>query len=402
MFGLAKKDATLLLVVVGLTLLAPFILNPFPTDSAMAQFNAGYPDLMQRFVIFGIFAIGFNILFGLTGYLSFGHAAFLGVGSYSAVWMFKLLSMNVIPAIALSVVVAGLFSLLIGYVSLRRSGIYFSILTLAFAQMSFNLAYSVLTPITNGETGLQLTLNDPRVLGISQTADGSIPVTGLFGLEMRSTYTMDVGAWAFQFNVGYYLCAVALLVAFYLAIRIFRSPFGLMLRAVKSNQQRMNYTGLNTRPYTLAAFVISGMYAGLAGGLMASMDPLAGAERMQWTASGEVVLMTILGGAGTLIGPVLGAGFIKYFENIFSKINDNVLHGWFSFMPDGLENFVITIIHPFIGKGWHLTLGLLFMMVVIFLPGGLVEGGQRIATLFKRGKKDDDGADTSKVTTPAE
>ncbi|MDG1083628.1 MAG: branched-chain amino acid ABC transporter permease [Planktotalea sp.] len=402
MFGLAKKDATLLLVVVGLTLLAPFILNPFPTDSAMAQFNAGYPDLMQRFVIFGIFAIGFNILFGLTGYLSFGHAAFLGVGSYSAVWMFKLLSMNVIPAIALSVVVAGLFSLLIGYVSLRRSGIYFSILTLAFAQMSFNLAYSVLTPITNGETGLQLTLNDPRVLGISQTADGSIPVTGLFGLEMRSTYTMDVGAWAFQFNVGYYLCAVALLVAFYLAIRIFRSPFGLMLRAVKSNQQRMNYTGLNTRPYTLAAFVISGMYAGLAGGLMASMDPLAGAERMQWTASGEVVLMTILGGAGTLIGPVLGAGFIKYFENIFSKINDNVLHGWFSFMPDGLENFVITIIHPFIGKGWHLTLGLLFMMVVIFLPGGLVEGGQRIAVLFKRGKKDDDGADTSKATTPAE
>ena len=402
MFGLAKKDATLLLVVVGLTLLAPFILNPFPTDSAMAQFNAGYPDLMQRFVIFGIFAIGFNILFGLTGYLSFGHAAFLGVGSYSAVWMFKLLSMNVIPAIALSVVVAGLFSLLIGYVSLRRSGIYFSILTLAFAQMSFNLAYSVLTPITNGETGLQLTLNDPRVLGISQTADGSIPVTGLFGLEMRSTYTMDVGAWAFQFNVGYYLCAVALLAAFYFAIRIFRSPFGLMLRAVKSNQQRMNYTGLNTRPYTLAAFVISGMYAGLAGGLMASMDPLAGAERMQWTASGEVVLMTILGGAGTLIGPVLGAGFIKYFENIFSKINDNVLHGWFSFMPDGLENFVITIIHPFIGKGWHLTLGLLFMMVVIFLPGGLVEGGQRIATLFKRGKEDDDGADTSKAATPAE
>ncbi len=122
----------------------------------MAQFNAGYPDLMQRFVIFGIFAIGFNILFGLTGYLSFGHAAFLGVGSYSAVWMMKLLSMNVIPAILLSVIVAGLFSLVIGYVSLRRSGIYFSILTLAFAQMSFNLAYSVLTPITNGETGLQV------------------------------------------------------------------------------------------------------------------------------------------------------------------------------------------------------------------------------------------------------
>ncbi|ATG39297.1 MULTISPECIES: branched-chain amino acid ABC transporter permease [Phaeobacter] len=400
MFALNKKDKALLLVVAILTLFAPFILNPFPTGSALAQFNAGYPDLMQRFVIFGIFAIGFNILFGLTGYLSFGHAAFLGVGSYSAVWMFKLLSMNVVPAIILSVIVAGLFALVIGYVSLRRSGIYFSILTLAFAQMSFNLAYSVLTPITNGETGLQLTLDDPRVLGVSATADGSIPVTSLFGLEMRSTFEMAVGPWAFQFNAGYYLCALILLAAFYLSIRIFRSPFGLMLKAVKSNQQRMNYTGLNTRPYTLAAFVISGMYAGLAGGLMASMDPLAGAERMQWTASGEVVLMTILGGAGTLIGPVLGAGFIKYFENIFSKINDNVLHSWFSFMPDGIEDAMVFIVHPFIGKGWHLTLGILFMLVVIFLPGGLVEGGQKLRSWIQGRKAKKDGP--SGKTEPAE
>ena len=401
MFGLGKKDATLLFIVAALVVLAPFILNPFPSNSAMAQFNAGYPDLMQRFVIFGIFAIGFNILFGLTGYLSFGHAAFLGVGSYSAVWMFKLLSMNVIPAIILAVIVSGLFALLIGYVSLRRSGIYFSILTLAFAQMSFNLAYSVLTPITNGETGLQLTLDDPRVLGVSQTADGSIPVTNLFGAEMRATQTLDIAGWSFDFNIGYYFCAIIMLLCFYLSIRIFRSPFGMMLRAVKSNQQRMNYTGLNSRPYTLAAFVISGMYAGLAGGLMASMDPLAGAERMQWTASGEVVLMTILGGAGTLIGPVLGAGFIKYFENIFSKINDQVLHGWFSVMPDGLENLLITIIHPFVGKGWHLTLGLMFMLVVIFLPGGLVEGGQRIAAWVRRRKSGTkDGS--AKSTKPAE
>ena len=399
MLGLDKKDSTLLLIVVALTMLAPLILNPFPTESALAQFNAGYPDLMQRFVIFGIFAIGFNILFGLTGYLSFGHAAFLGVGSYSAVWMFKLLSMNVIPAIILSVIVAGVFALIIGFVSLRRSGIYFSILTLAFAQMSFALAYSVLTPLTNGETGLQLTLNDPRILGVSQTADGSIPVTNLFGLEMRGAFDMAVGPWSFTFSAGYYVCAVVMLLAFYLSIRIFRSPFGLMLRAIKSNQQRLNYTGLNPKPYTLAAFVISGMYAGLAGGLMAAMDPLAGAERMQWTASGEVVLMTILGGAGTLIGPVLGAGMIKYFENIFSKINDNVLHSWFSFMPDGIENFVVFIIHPFVGKGWHLTLGIIFMLVVIFLPGGLVEGGQRIARLFRRKKAEDP---KSAKTEPAE
>ena len=392
--GLDRKDTQALLLVAILALAAPILLNPFPTDSAMAQFNAGYPDLMQRFVIFGIFAIGYNILFGLTGYLSFGHAAFLGVGSYSAVWMFKLLSMNVLPAIILSVLVAGVFALIIGFVSLRRSGIYFSILTLAFAQMSFNLAYSVLTPLTNGETGLQLTLNDPRILDAAPLTQ-SLPVTNLFGLEMRSIYELKLGGWTFDFSLGYYLCALILIGAFYLSVRIFRSPFGMMLRAVKSNQTRMRYMGLNTRPYTLAAFVISGMYAGMAGGLLASMDPLAGPDRMQWTASGEVVLMTILGGAGTLIGPVLGAGFIKYFENIFSKINDTILHQWFAFLPDGLENLLITIIHPFIGKGWHLTLGIMFMLVVVFLPGGLVQGGQRIGQMFRRKAP-------APVVTPAE
>jgi ABC-type branched-subunit amino acid transport system permease subunit len=173
-------------------------------------------------------------------------------------------------------------------------------------------------------------------------------------------------------------------VAFYLAIRLFRSPFGLMLRAVKSNNSRMTYTGLNPRPYALAAFVISGMYAGLAGGLMVAMDPLAGAERMIWTASGEVVLMTILGGVGTLVGPILGAGVIKYLESIVSTINSTVLHNWFAFMPDGLEDFMVAIVYPFVGKGWHLTLGIVFMLVVIFLPGGIVEGGKRIANLFRR------------------
>ena len=102
--------------------------------------------------------------------------------------------------------------------------------------------------------------------------------------------------------------------------------------------------------------------------------------------------MTILGGAGTLMGPVLGAGFIKYFENIFSKINDNILHTWFSALPDGLEDAVVFVLHPFIGKGWHLTLGLLFMLVVIFLPGGLMEGGTRIwnAITGKNRKKKQD------------
>ncbi len=387
LFGLSKKDTSFLLIVIALTMLTPIILQPFPESSGLATFNAGYPDLMQRIAIFGIFAIGFNILFGLTGYLSFGHAAFLGIGSYTVVWMYKLLDYNVIWGLPLAVITSGLFALVIGYVSLRRSGIYFSILTLAFAQMSYNLAYSVLTPITNGETGLQVYDSDAQVLlGANEPNSPHF-----FGLVMRESTFVNVGDWQFTFNNGYYFTAVIAILVFYLSLRIFRSPFGLMLKAIKTNQTRLNYTGINTRPYTLAAFVISGMYAGLAGGLMAAMDPLAGAERMQWTASGEVVLMVILGGAGTLMGPVLGAGFIKYLENIFSKINDNVLHGWFAALPDGLENFIIGVSHFFVGKSWHLTSGLLFMLVVIFLPGGLVEGGKRIRAMFK--KKPPEGKD---------
>ena len=381
--GLTRKDAGLFAIVIALTMLAPFILNPFPENSALAQFNAGYPDLMQRFVIFGIFAIGFNILFGLTGYLSFGHAAFLGVGSYAGIWSMKLLTLNVIPSILVSVAVAGLFALVVGFISLRRSGIYFSILTLAFAMMSYALAYSVLTPITGGETGMQLRSSDPRILDGALGA-GTTPRANLFGLEMGASQELQLGGWLFTFNAGYYIAALVMLAAFYLSVRIFRSPFGMMLRAVKSNQNRMSYTGIAPKPYTLAAFVISGMYAGLAGGLLVAMDTQVGAERMFWTASGEVVLMTILGGAGTLIGPVLGAGFIKYFENIVSKINKSTLEGWVSFMPEGLQDVVVTIVYPFIGKGWHLTLGLLFMLVVIFLPGGLVQGGSKMATVFRR------------------
>ncbi|NNJ68198.1 MAG: branched-chain amino acid ABC transporter permease, partial [Boseongicola sp.] len=211
MLGLNRKDAMLFLLVIILTMLAPFLLNPFPEGSGMAQFNAGYPDLMQRFVIFGIFAIGFNILFGLTGYLSFGHAAFLGVGSYAAIWMMKLVTLNVIPAIIMAIIFAGLFALLVGFVCLRRSGIYFSILTLAFAQMSYALAYSVLTPITGGETGLQLKSTDSPLL--SGLEPGEIGRANLFGIDMRASYEMVAGDWLFTFNAGYYIAAVVMLMS---------------------------------------------------------------------------------------------------------------------------------------------------------------------------------------------
>ena len=355
---LAKQDRWLLIGFTLALLAGPILLKPF---------GAGYPDLLQKFCIFGIFAVGYNILFGLTGYLSFGHAAFLGIGSYTAVWSFKLLTMNVLPAIVLSVLMTGLFGLVIGFLCLRRSGIYFSILTLAFAQMAYNLAYSVLTPITNGETGLQLVKGDPHVLDrwFGVPVVEGIPSTNFFGISM-------VG------YSGFYFCAVMLIISFYVAMRLTRSPFGLMLKAIKSNQNRLKYTGVNTRSYALIAFVISGCYAGLAGALLAVTDPLAGADRMHWSASGEVVLMTILGGVGTLLGPVIGAGLIKYLENIFSSFNEQILNSVFGFLPDALQHPVVVVVGLFVGEGWELTLGVLFLVLIIFVPGGLMQGLQSL------------------------
>ncbi|WDR06888.1 branched-chain amino acid ABC transporter permease [Devosia rhodophyticola] len=371
LFSMSRRDLITLVIFALVVLAMPIWLSPL---------GAAYPGLMQKFAIYAIFALGFNILFGLTGYLSFGHAAFLGVGSYTAVWSFKLLSMDVIPAIIFAVILSGIFAVAIGYLSLRRTGIYFSILTLAFAQMSYNLAYSVLTPITNGETSLQLSLRDPRVLDLAfGPREPGLPSASLFGHT-------------FSGLEAFYFCAVVLLLAFFIAQKIFSSPFGMMLRAIKSNQTRMNYAGFNTRSYAMTAFVISGMYAGLAGALLAITDPLAGAERMQWTASGEVVLMTILGGVGTLIGPVIGAWLIKYFENIFSAFNDTALTHFFGFVPDGLREVVVAISSKFVGEGWQLTLGLLFVLVVMFLPGGIMEGVRRIRGLFGSGRTPQTGA----------
>jgi len=370
LFSLDRQDTIKLALFAVTVLTMPIWLTPF---------GAAYPGLLQKFAIFAIFALGFNILFGLTGYLSFGHAAFLGIGSYTAVWSFKLFTMNVIPAVLFAIIVAGAFSVVIGYLCLKRTGIYFAILTLAFAQMCYSLAYSVLTPITQGETGLLLNTKDPRIIDMMfrDRLEG-LPMPTLFGLEMGGFY-------------GFYFCALILIAAFFISQKIFASPFGLMLRGIKSNQTRMSYTGFNIKPYMLAAFVISGMYAGLAGGLLAVTDPIAGPERMQWTASGEVVLMTILGGVGTLMGPVIGAWLIKYLENIFSAFNEQMLHRFYSFLPDPVENVLVAISSKFVGEGWHLTLGLMFVLVVVFLPGGIMEGVRRISERFRQRRNAESG-----------
>src|SRR5690606_5014068 len=286
MLSISRKDLLILAIFGAIVLSMPLWLSPF---------GAAYPGLMQKFAIYAIFAIGFNILFGLTGYLSFGHAAFLGVGSYTAVWSFKLLTMDIVPAIFFAVILAGLFALLIGYFSLRRSGIYFSILTLAFAQMSYNLAYSVLTPITNGETGLLLAKTDPRYL------DTLFAVReGAFGLPQPTLFGGVVSGY-----MGFYICAIILIIAFYTSQKIFASPLGMALRGRTSKQPRMNYPGCTTMPSTRSARVVAGLSAGPAGALFSATAPSAGARRTPWTESGTVSRMPMSCGAGTLCGSVV-------------------------------------------------------------------------------------------------
>jgi hypothetical protein len=320
LLGWDGRTLNLFLIVAVLTMLAPFILNPFPEGSELAQFNAGYPDLMQRFVIFGIFAIGFNILFGLTGYLSFGHAAFLGVGSYAAIWMMKLLTMNVVPAIIMAVIVAG---------SSRAGGLY---LAAALGHLLLDpdagLRADVLRARLFGADPDHRRRDRPAAQGLTTRASSIAPLEGegdpranLFGLRCATASSWNVGDWLFTFNAATTCRAGD-------ADRLLRRDpdLPLALRHDAAGGQVEPAADELHRPELQALH---------AGGLRdlghvcrsrrrpdGGDGPLAGAERMFWTASGEVVLMTILGGAGTLIGPVLGAGMIKYMENIFSKINE--------------------------------------------------------------------------------
>jgi branched-chain amino acid transport system permease protein len=213
-------------------------------------------------------------------------------------------------------------ALLLGLLTLRRSGIYFSILTLAFAEMAHALVLSsTLQRWTGGDNGLT-----------------GLPSPTLFGERLH-----DLGV--------FYLASVFLIVGFLIALVIRRSPFGLMLRSIKENPMRLEYTGVNVFAYKMAAYVISAMYAGVAGSLMVVYEPYVATKYMYWSTSGEVVIMSVIGGVGTLIGPMIGAAFMLYFENV---------------------------IQGFIGEQWKLVLGIIFVLIVIFLPGGFADLGRRL------------------------
>ncbi|MFC7204216.1 branched-chain amino acid ABC transporter permease [Haloferax namakaokahaiae] len=328
--------------VVGLTAV---IVALFPWLFARAPFISdflqGYQSLATLILIWGIFAIGFDLLLGYTGLLSFGHAAFWGGAAYAAGVIAKNVSGDPLVMVLSGTLFAVLLAWVLGFLSLRRGGIYFSILTLAFAQMFYFMAASPLAFLTGGENGLT-----------------GVDVGSLFGMihleaDLPSVLGTLLGTGLYAFVGVFFVGAVAL------AYRILNSPYGMVFRAIRENEQRAEFVGLNVWRYKLMAFIISGAFAGIAGSLFTIHGSYVPLQSLFWTESGDIVVMTVLGGAGSMFGPVLGVAVYLYIENIVSTVQALTI-----------PFTSIVLINDF-GYYWHLLLGIVFVAVVWFVPDGL-------------------------------
>jgi branched-chain amino acid transport system permease protein len=277
-------------------------------------------DLVTKIMVYAIFALSLELLVGTTGLVCFGQAAFFGIGAYAAV----LLSPADAPASALwllplAALAAGLYALAVGALSLRTQGVYFIMVTLAFAQMAYYVVHD--TPLGGGTDGIYLMMK-PTLLGLDLDAPFVI-------------YGVTLGCLAGVFAL--------------LAL-IKRSPFGRALAGIKANEQRMRATGFSTYPYKLAAFTLSGALAGVAGFLFAVKDGFVNPELMSWHFSGAVLIMIILGGLGHLRGALIGAFAFALLQEFFKS---EAIFGAFA-------------------KHWHLGLGLAIIASVALLPRGIV------------------------------
>jgi branched-chain amino acid transport system permease protein len=249
-----------------------------------------YPIFLMNVLCFAIFACAFNLLIGYAGLLSFGHAAFLGTAGYIAGHTAKVWGLAPELAILAGVFAAALLGLLFGLLTIRRQGIYFAMITLALAQMIY--FFYLQTPFTGGEDGIQAT---PRGLMLGM-------------LDLQNTMTL------------YFVVLAIFLAAFLLIYRIIHSPFGEVLKAIRENEQRAISLGYKPYHYKLIAFVLSAALSGLAGGTKAIVFQLATLTDVHWNMSGEVVLMTLLGGLGTVFGPVVGAAVIVALQNYLAPL----------------------------------------------------------------------------------
>jgi branched-chain amino acid transport system permease protein len=259
---------------------------------AVAPFLGFYPVFLMKALCFALFACAFNLLIGFGGLLSFGHAMFLGTAGYVCAYAAKEWGLTPELAILAGTATSGLLGVIVGALAIRRQGIYFAMITLAIAQMMY--FFYLQTPFTHGEDGIQ-----------------SVPRGKLFGvLDLSNTLTM------------YYFVLAVFLLAFLLIYRIIHSPFGQVLKAIRENEPRAISLGYDAARYKLLAFILSAILAGLAGATKAIVFQLASLTDVHWTMSGEVVLMTLLGGMGTIFGPVVGAFVIVSLENYLSAFGE--------------------------------------------------------------------------------
>ena len=262
-------------IMVAMLVLAPFFV---------------YPIFLMKALCFALFACAFNLLIGYVGLLSFGHAAFLGAAGYVSAHAAKVWGLAPELAILSGTAVAGLLGLVIGALTIRSRGIYFANITLAFAQMVF--FFSIQSRFTGGEDGIQ-----------------AVPRGTMFGvLDLRQTYTM------------YFVVLGIFLIGFLMLYRAIHSPFGQVLKAIRENEPRAVSLGYKPEQYKLLAFVVSATFSGLAGGTKALVFQLASLTDVHWTMSGEVVLMTLLGGLGTVFGPVVGAFVMVTLEQYLAQL----------------------------------------------------------------------------------
>nr|WP_216269207.1 branched-chain amino acid ABC transporter permease [Polynucleobacter sp. Nonnen-W13] len=249
-----------------------------------------YLVFAMKVLCFALFACAFNLLLGFTGLLSFGHAAFFGTSAYITAYLCKELGLSPEFGIVLGVLGSGILGFLIGSLAIRRQGIYFAMVTLALSQMVYFLAVQL--PFTGGEDGIQ-----------------GVPRGMLFGLiNLKDDVSM------------YYFVLVIFLLGFALIVRTVHSPFGQVLKAIRENEPRAVSLGYDVDRFKLISFVISAALAGLAGSLKTLVFQLATLTDVHWHMSGEVVLMTLLGGMGTILGPVVGAGIVVGLQNYLANI----------------------------------------------------------------------------------
>src|SRR5690554_3859910 len=276
-----------------------------------------YIFIATEILILGLFATSFNLVFGYTGMLSFGHAAFFGAGAYASAMLMLGTSWPLLACLLVAIIGGALLALIIGFFSVRLNEVYFAMLTLAFGMMVFSIVHQWRS-VTNGSDGLA----GFRV--------------GSLGLGIDVTLANPA--------VFYHVVLVIVALAMAVLYLVCRSSFGLILRAIRQNPERVAFCGLNIRHYRLAAFTISGAFAGLAGGLMAPFLRIASPELVHWSMSAEPVLMSILGGTGYFLGPIFGSTVFVVLKTTITSYT----------------------------QAWMLVLGVILAIMVMFFRRGLL------------------------------